>query len=118
MVLEEQLEEGDMRCLEELAMKYVQSELPPWFYTVDLTLQSVALYKTEEQEAVRPLGLAHPFFKVIHREVVQQNRATIQEHFEPQQIILSPAGAPKLVFSVRGLLEALDFFEASVGRAR
>ena len=107
-----------MRCLEELAMKYVQSELPPWFYTVDLTLQSVALYKTEEQEAVRPLGLAHPFFKVIHREVVQQNRATIQEHLKPQQLILSPAGAPKLVFSVRGLLEALDFFEASVGRAR
>ena len=50
----------------------------PWFYTVALTLQSVALYKTEEQEAVRSLGLAHPFFKVIHREVVQQNRVTIQ----------------------------------------
>ena len=31
---------------------------------------------------------------------------TNQEHLKPQQLILSPAGAPKLVFSVRGLLEA------------
>ena len=36
---------------------------------------------------MRPLGLAHPFLKVIHREAVQQNKATIQEHLEPQQLI-------------------------------
>ena len=69
-VLGEQLEEENMKLLEEWGMAYVRGSLPPWFYRVALSVQTVALYKTEEQETVRPLGLRHPLIKLHHKEVV------------------------------------------------
>ena len=104
-LLAEQLEAEHMARLERFAMSYVQGKLPTWVYKVLQTLQAVALYKTGEQEAVRPLGLKHPLVKTIHREVIKQNRAALQKYLEPQQISLSSAGAPKLVISVRAQLE-------------
>ena len=104
-MLAEQLEAEHMARLERFAMSYVQGNLPTWVYKVLQTLQAVALYKTGEQEAVRPLGLKHPLVKTIHREVIKQNRAALQKYLEPQQISLSSAGASKLVISVRAQLE-------------
>ena len=92
-----------MLQMEALGMAYIQGSLPPWFYQVALTLQTVALFKTTDQDAVRPLGLAHPLMKVLHREVVNQNRSAILDYLEPQQIVMSPAGAAKLVFTVRAI---------------
>jgi hypothetical protein len=104
-LLGERMEEGDMRVLEEWGLAYIQGELPPWFYCVALSMQTVALYKKVEQEAVHPLGLRHTLIKTLHREVVRDSRPAIREFLEPQQLVLSPAGAAKLVFTVRLLLE-------------
>ena len=73
----------------------MEGRLPPWFYHVALTIQTVALYKTTDQDTVRPLGLVHTLFKVLHREAINQNKSAFTDFFEPQQLIMSPAGATK-----------------------
>ena len=62
--------EGD-RLLQGFATKYVRGELQPWYYTVALSLQAVALYKVEGEAAVRPLGLRCPLPKTLHRMIIQ-----------------------------------------------
>ena len=53
-----------MSRLERFCLGYVHGSLPPWVYSVFQSQQSVALYKTVQQDTVRPLGLKHPLIKV------------------------------------------------------
>ena len=94
-----------MARLEHLGMAYVGGKLPKWIYAVFQTCKAVALYKTEDLDAVRPLGLKHPLIKTFHKLVINQSRVELQDYLEPQQVALSPAGAAKLVMSVREQLE-------------
>ena len=109
-LLGEKLSGPEMRLLEGLGMAYVRAELPPWVYRVARSVKSIAIYKTEEQDAVRPLGLGHTFFKVIHKEIISSNKQVLRQYLEPQQLILSPAGAPKIVFTVDAVLRARPDF--------
>ena len=110
-LLAEQFEAEDMSRLERFCLGYVHGSLPPWVYSVFQSQQAVALYKTLDQDSVRPLGLKHPLIKTTHKEVIKANRVELQHYLEPQQIALSSAGAAKLVMSVRAQLEARrDFF--------
>ena len=104
-LLGNQLDPEEMSLLETFAMAYIEARLPPWFYAVAQTSQTLPLYKSAEENEVRPLGLCHTLVKVMHKEVVSQNRTAFKEFLEPQQVILSPAGAAKMVFSVRAVLE-------------
>ena len=105
-VLAELMEEEDMRLLEEFGMKYLGGQLPCWFYPVWLTVQTVPLYKTEERDTVRPVGVRNPLINTWNGEVVIQNKQELREYFEPQQICCTQAGAAVLVTSVRSLSEA------------
>ena len=58
-----------MQRLEELGMMYIWGELPPWYYVCALSVQTVAIYKTEEKVSVRPLGLRNPLLKTWHKMV-------------------------------------------------
>ena len=95
--LAEQLEAQDMARLEHLGMAYVGGKLPKWIYAVFQTCKAVALYKTEDLEAVRPLGLKHPLIKTFHKLVINQSRVELKDYLEPQQVALSPAGAANSV---------------------
>ena len=53
--LGEHMEEWEMTLLHEFGIAYVSGDLPPWFYRLWLTLQTVAPYKNEEKSDVRPL---------------------------------------------------------------
>ena len=55
VVLGEKMEREEMELLEEFGMKYLQGDLPPWFYRVWLSVQAVALFKNKEKTAFRPL---------------------------------------------------------------
>ena len=68
------------------------------------SLQTVALYKTQLKTDVRPLGLKNCLIKLFHKEAMKQ--VEIREHLEPVQLGQSQAGAAKLVFGVRGLIQA------------
>ena len=98
------LEEEDMKRLEEFGLSYLRGDLPHWFYSVWLTVQTVPIFKTAEQTSARPLGLRTPLLKEFHRAVVSQNKQEVRTFLEPQQLGMSVAGAQKLVTSVRALL--------------
>ena len=119
-VLAQRLEDEEMALMEEFGMRYLNGELPAWFYPVWLTVQTVPLYKTEQQNTLRPIGVRNPLLKLWHREVLIQNKMELKAFLEPQQIATTEAGAAKLVISVRSLIEQkrewvvlkLDLFNA------
>lgn len=69
-------------------------------------MQTVAMYKTMSKEAVRPLGLCQTLIKTFSKEEAREAKLVVREYLEPQQTILSPGGAAKLLFTVRAVLEA------------
>ena len=103
--LAEVMEPPQMRLLEDFLLCFLQSKLPPWFTQVWQTVQTVPLWKTEEQDAVRPIGIRNPLVKVGDREVIADTKAEFRDVFEPQQLGLSEGAAAKLVHSFRMYLE-------------
>ena len=116
--------------LQNFSMRHVNGTLPAWYYKCSMSVETVGMFKTAEQEpsVIRPIGMRNPFVKIIHKEVVRQNKEIITEFLEPQQLGMSVAGGAKLVHSVRMMLESnpdficikLDFRNAfnEVSRAR
>ena len=102
-------EEGNphWNMLEAFALRYVNGVLPAWYFKCSLTVETVGLFKTAEQDpvAIRPVGMRNPFTKVIHKEVMKQNAEAIRNFLEPQQLGMSKAGGVKLVHCVRMKLE-------------
>ena len=109
-VVGDNMEEDDMILLEEFGLSYLQGDLPKWFYPLWLTVQTVPIFKNSGRCAVRPLGLRTPLLKVFHKQVVTQNTTEVRSYLEPVQLGMSRAGAQKLVFSIRGLLNARPDF--------
>ena len=105
-VVGEVMGEEDMEVMEEFGMVYLRGELPHWFYRVWLTVNTVPIFKTTGRCTVRPLGLRTPLLKLFHKQVVSQNIREVKSYLEPQQLGMSVAGAPKLVFSIRALLNS------------
>ena len=64
----------------------------------------VGLYKSEEQVAIRPIGIRNPLQKVFCGEVVLEAKEDFRAVLEPQQFGFSPGGATKLVHATRMLL--------------
>ena len=84
-VLAEKMSREQMYLVQNFAMRYVCGELPDWFYVVWLSVQSLALFKTKDKDAVRPIGIRNPLAKSIHRQVVQQSMPDIVKYLEPEQ---------------------------------
>ena len=99
-----------MEQVEEFSMAYVNGDLPNWFYGVWSSVRTCPLFKTNNHDSVRPIGNKNPFVKSIHREVMDQNKEELVQYLEPQQLAMSKAGASKLIFSVRSLLESRPDF--------
>ena len=104
-VLGDLLEEEHMRLLEDFGLRYLHGELQAWFYIVWLTVQTVPLFKTKDKTTVRPIGIRNPLPKLFHQETISQNKGELREALEPQQLAMSPAGAAKLVHTVRMMME-------------
>ena len=102
--------EEQMGLLEQFGLRYLTGMLPPWWYKVWLSLTTVALYKTPDQEAVRPVGIEPCLARNFHKVANKENRPVLVKFFEPQQVVVSVAGGAKLVMSVRMLSEANPHF--------
>ena len=89
------------------AMRHVAGVLPPWYYKVCMTVETVGMFKTAGQDPskVRPIGMRNPYIKSIHKEVMRQNKGVLTEFLEPEQLGMSVAGGAKLVHCVRMMLE-------------
>ena len=70
IVLAQRLDDEEIGLLEDFGMRYLKGELPSWFYPVWLTVQTVPLFMSEQQNTLRPVGVRNPLLKVWHREVV------------------------------------------------
>ena len=69
-VLAEEMTNEQFHLLESFGMKYLCGNLPPWFYEVWLTVMTVPLFKTEKNDAVRPLGIRNPSAREFNKAVV------------------------------------------------
>ena len=95
-----------MSKLEEFGMRYLAGQLPPWWYRIWMTVATVPLYKTTAKITVQPIGIRPCLSRAIHKVVTRSAKPTLTKYFEPQQVVLSQAGAAKLVLGVRMLAEA------------
>ena len=102
--------EEEMGRLQDFGMRYLNGQLPTWWYKVWLTTATVPLYKTIVMTTIRPIGIRPCLSRAIHKVVTRATRETFTAYFEPQQVVLSQAGAAKLVMGIRMLSEANPTF--------
>ena len=98
--------EQQMTLLEDFGMRYLNGQLPPWWYKVWLSLTTAALFKNSDREAIRPVGIEPSLARSFHKMVTRSNKPVLTNYFEHQQLTLSVAGGAKLVHGVRMLAEA------------
>ena len=110
IALGERMEDHEMKLFEEFGLAYSAGELPPWFYRVFQSLQTVAPFKDSEQVAVRPLGLKNSMVKMFNKEVMSQSKPEVREFLEPVQLGISVAGPALLTRSVSGVLDTFKEF--------
>ena len=94
-----------MQLMEQFGVKYLNGELPEWFYCVCLCVQSLALFKTMLRDTVRPIGIRKPLAKSFHRQAIHQSKPELVSFLEPEQLVMSKGGAAKLVNVVRSMSE-------------
>ena len=104
-VVGEKLEADQMRLLENWGIRFLQGDMPGWFYVVWLSIQTVPLYKTSTLDAVRPIGMRNPLSKLLNGLMIGESKQDLVDYFEPQQIAMSQAGSAKLVHCLRLLAE-------------
>ena len=102
--LGERMEDEEIKMFEEFGLAYAKGELPSWFYLIWQSLQTVAPFKDENKEAVRPLGLKNSLTKVLNKEVMVQSKGEIREYLEPIQLGICKAGSALLTRAVSGVL--------------
>ena len=83
-ILADKMSGEQMQLMEAFGMKYVNGELPEWFYVVWMTVQAIALYKNKDKEAVRPIGIRNPLAKSFNRQAMQQSKPDIARYLEPE----------------------------------
>ena len=112
-------------------MAFMHGETPPWSGLAMGAINTIAAYKTDEKldDKVRPIGVMHEVKRLTEGISASQNRVIVDEYCQPEQLGCSPAGAHKLIHSVRMSYESpqgenwvavkLDFWNAhsSVFRA-
>ena len=72
MALGEQMEQSELELMEHFILAYAAGDLPAWFYRLWLSLSTVPLFKNEEKQQVRPLGIRHTLVRLAHAEVIGQ----------------------------------------------
>ena len=93
------------------AEKYVNVELPIWFYAAFAAVKLVAPIKKQQLGPnsvpdVRPLGVGECLRRAINSAVLSEMKPAFAEHLWPQQIAIGiPSGISLLVFGVRALLD-------------
>ena len=104
-VLGLKMNQEQMPLLEQFGVKYLNGDLPEWFYCVWLSVETLGLFKTVDKDKVRPIGIRNPLAKSFHRQAIQQSKQELVTHLEPEQLVLSKGGAAKLVNVVRSMAE-------------
>ena len=85
--LAETWEEGhsSWELAEDFSMNHVKGDLPPWWYKVMMTVETVGLFKTADQnpKKVRPVGMRNPWIKATHKLVITENKEQLIQFLQP-----------------------------------
>jgi hypothetical protein len=84
--------EEQMGMLEQFGLRYLTGQLPLWWYKVWLSLTTVALFKTSEQDTVRPVGIEPCLARTFHKQVNKENRPVLVNFLEPQPTTSNVSG--------------------------
>ena len=95
-----------MSKLEDFGMRYLNGNLPMWWYKVWITVATAPLFKTSARDSIRPIGVMPCLERQFRKLVTKFNKGALVSYFEPQQVVFSEGGAAKLVHSIRMLVEA------------
>ena len=93
--------EGRMSKLEDFGMRYLNGDLPMWWYKVWITVASFPLLESPVRDFVRPLGVLPCLKRQFRKLAIRFNKGPLVKFYEPQQIVFSQAGAAKLGHTVR-----------------
>ena len=104
-VVGERMDGEQMKLLEDWSRRFLQGEMPPWFYVVWLSIQSIPLYKTDKKESIRPIGMRNPLSKLLNGLMIGESKSELVDYLEPQQLAMSQAGSARLVHCIRLLAE-------------
>jgi hypothetical protein len=80
-----------MSLLEQFGLRYLTEQLPLWWYKVWLSLTTVALFKTCDQDTIRPVDIDPCLASTFHKVVNKENRPVLVNFLEPQQLAMSVA---------------------------
>ena len=88
--------------LEQFANRYVNAELPQWFYMALTTVKQMAPIKENAVSAdaapdVRPVGIGECLRRAIHSSIATQHKTLFAEHFWPQQVAVGVPGGLSLL---------------------
>ena len=94
----QQWDENHLSVFEDFCLKKLNRILPPWFKVWEYQ-STVSLFKLTDQNPnqIRPVGIKNSIVRVLHKEVVKDNRGALGDYLKPQQLVLAPGGAAKLV---------------------
>ena len=104
-VVGEKSEADRMHLLQNWGIRFLQGDMPCWFYVVWLSIQTLPLYKPSTLDAVRPIGTRNPLSKLLNGLMIGESKQDLVDYFEPQQIAMSQAGSAKLVHCLQLLAE-------------
>ena len=93
------------------AEKYVNADLPEWFYAIFTAIKLIGPVKAHASSPegvpdVRPIGVGECLRRVIHTTVARDYKDAFAEHLWPQQVAVGlRGGLTMLLFGARLLLE-------------
>ena len=98
-----------MELMEKFFLRYLNAEWEgnEWFYTVWGSVTTVPLFKNEDRDTLRPVGIKASLVRGLHSRVVQGNRQHLDDYLRPEQLALSSAGGFVLVHGVRMNVEEM-----------
>ena len=95
-----------VRRHKDIAEKFVNAELPAWYYWVSCATKMIALIKKEAEiqggiPDVRPIGMGGCKRRAWTSRLIKDNADTFKRSFWPVQVAVGvKAGVPKLMYAV------------------
>ena len=89
----EEWEEPEMNRYKIFCLAYLTGELPPWFMSALLAINTIPLFKTSacDPELVRPVGVEHPMPRHLHPIVALHNRHNFVDHLIKRKLVIMPS---------------------------
>ena len=77
-----------MALLDSFGLRYVNGDLPPFFYKVWGSVATTGLFKNGDKDTIRPLGVKSSLLRDLHKGVATKTTGPLNDFLLPQQLAL------------------------------